>query len=159
MPGNLALKTGTAVTITSTGGSTTNGSATSAGTIDLRAAGTANLIEELQAFMELTCQWATVTSIAAGTIAADVYLVPALDGTNYATVTAAGAGADYIASTMRVGSCVVTNTPTAATNYRYVTAPFDLFPALYTVYILNRSGQTISANWTLKILPCEAQYT
>jgi hypothetical protein len=40
-----------------------------------------------------------------------------------------------------------------------VTAPFDLFPALYTVYILNRSGQTIAANWTLKILPCEAQYT
>jgi hypothetical protein len=158
MAGNLALKTGTAVTVTSAGGSTTSGTATSAGTVDLRSAGTSNLIEELQAFVELTCQWATITSIAAGTIAADIYLVPALDGTNYATVDTTS-GSSYIASTMRVGSCVVTNTPTAATNYQYVTAPFDLFPALYTVYILNRSGQTISANWALKILPCEAQYT
>lgn len=158
MAGNLALKTGTAVTITSSGGSTTTGTATSAGDIDLRSSGTANLIEELMAFLELTCQWATTTSIAAGTIVADVYLVPKLDGTNAVDIDTTG-GSSYIASNHRVGSFVSPKALSTATDYRFATAVFDLFPALYTVYILNRSGQTISANWTLKILPAEAQYT
>lgn len=158
MAGNLALKTGTAVTVTSSGGSTSNGSATSAGTVDLRSGGTANLIEQLQAIAELTCQWGTVTGIVDGTIVADCYFVPALDGSNYASVDLTS-GAAFIASNYRVGSFVAAPAPTASTNYRYATAPFDLFPALYTIYIINRSGQTISANWTLKLLACEAQYT
>src|SRR5574340_243198 len=101
MAGNFFLLTGTAVTVTSTGGSTTNGTATSAGTVDLRSSGTANLIEELQAFAELTAQWSTITGIADGTIAADCYLVPALDGTNYASVDTTS-GSSYIASNYRV---------------------------------------------------------
>ena len=158
MAGNLTLKTGTAVTVTSSGGSTTTGTATSAGDVDLRAAGTANLIEELMAFAELTAQWGTTTSIAAGTIIADLYLVPKLDGTNAAAVDTTS-GSSYIASNFRVGSFVSPKALSTSTDYRFATAVFDLFPALYTVYILNRSGQTISANWTLKILPAEAQYT
>lgn len=158
MAGNLTLKTGTAVTVTSTGGSASNLSAISAGTVDFRSGGTTNLVEELSAFAELTCQWGTITGIAAGTVVGDLYLVPALDGTNYADIDSTG-GASYIASNYRVGSFVSPKALSTATDYRFATAVFDLFPALYTVYILNRSGQTISANWTLKILPAEAQYT
>lgn len=158
MAGSFYLQTGTAVTVTSTGASTTNLSATSAGTVDLRSGGMTNLIEQLQAIAELTCQWATITGIADGTIVADCYFVPALDGTNYASIDSA-AGASYIPSNYRVGSFVAAPAPTASTNYRFALAPFDLFPALYTVYILNRSGQTISANWTLKLLADAARYT
>lgn len=158
MAGNLLLLTGTAITVTSTGASTTNGSATSAGTVDLRSGGTTNLIEQLQAIAELTCQWSTITGIVDGTIAADCYFVPALDGTNYASIDSTS-GSAFISSNYHVGSFVVAPAPTASTNYRYATAVFDLFPALYTVYILNRSGQTISANWTLKLLPSAARYT
>ena len=160
MAGNLALKTGTAVTITSTGAALTTGTAVSAGTIDLRSGGTANLIEQLMAFLELTCQITTITGVIAGTIIADAYLVPALDGTNYVDVDTTG-GASYIASNFRVGSFVSPKQLVTLTTYRFATPIFDLFPALYSVYILNRSGETINAsgNWTLKILAAEAQYT
>lgn len=158
MAGSLYLQTGTGVTVTSSGASTTNLSAASAGTVDLRSGGTTNLIEQLQAFAELTCQWSTITGIADGTIVADCYFVPALDGSNYASVDLTS-GAAFIASNYRVGSFVAAPAPTASTNYLYATAPFDLFPALYTIYIINRSGQTISANWTLKLLAYAARYT
>jgi hypothetical protein len=158
MAGNLTLKTGTAVTVTSTGSSVATGTAVSAGTVDLRSAGTANLIEQLMAFAQLTAQFATITSIAQGTIIADLYLVPALDGTNYVTVDTTS-GTSYISSAHRVGSFICSKAPTAATDQLYATAPFDLFPALYTAYLLFRAGQTVTANWTLKILPAEAAYT
>lgn len=159
MAGNLALKTGTAVTVTSSGGSTTTGTATSAGDVDFRSGGgTAALVEEIMAFAELTAQWSTTTSIAAGTVVADLYLVPKLDGTNAADVDTTS-GSSYIASNYRVGSFVSPKALSTSTNYRFATAVFDLFPGLYTAYVLNRSGQTISANWTLKVLPAEAQYT
>ena len=49
------------------GASLTNLSAALVGAaIDMRAAGTANLIQNLRAIAELKCQWATVGSIAAG---------------------------------------------------------------------------------------------
>ena len=158
MAGDLALKTGTAVTVTSSGGSTTAGSATSAGDVDLRSGGTSNLIEQILGFAELTCQWATTTSIGAGTIVAVLYLVPKLDGTNAADIDSSS-GAAYISANYRVGSFIAPKALSTSTNYRFATPVFDLFPALYTVYLLNSSGQTVSANWTLKLLTARGQYT
>ncbi len=158
MAGDLFLKELTPVTITSTGASVADKTASSAGTVDMRAAGTANVIEDVQAFLELTCQFATITGIVAGTIIGDAYLVPALDGTNYADVDTTS-GASYIGSPMRVGSFVSHKQLVTATNYRIPTAVFDLFPALYTVYVLFRAGQTVTVNWTLKIAAARAQYT
>lgn len=152
------LKTGTATTITSGGTSLANLTAVSAGVIDLRAAGTTNLIEQISAYLELTSQWTTITNITAGVVVADAYLVPSLDGTNYADVDTSS-GASYIASDFYAGSFVAPKQLVTVTNYRFATKPFDLFPGLYTVYVLNRSGQTMngSGNWTLKILPASAQ--
>lgn len=158
MAGDIFAKEGSAVTVTSTGGSTTNGSATSAGDIDLRSGGTANLIEPFEALFELTAQWATITSITGGVPIADVYLVPKLDGTNAAAVdTTSGAGRCPQGS--YADTIVCASAPTANTNMRFVTGIVKLFPLLYTVYIINRSGQTISANWTLKVVAARAQYT
>ena len=159
MAGNLLLKelASTGSTITSSGGSTSNGNATSAGagSLDLRSGGTTNAVEALCGYFELTAQWATVTSIAQGTIVADLFLVPSIDGTNYATV-----DTTYISPNLRFGQFVnALASPSTSTNYRFATGVGDLFPTLYTPYIINRSGQTISANWTLKFYFAIAQYT
>lgn len=161
--GNILLKelASTAITITSTGASTTNGSATSAGagSLDMRSGGTTGAVEPISGFFELTWQVATATGIGANTVIADLYLIPSADGTNYATVdTTSGAG--NCPPSTRFGS--ITNalaSPSTSTNYRSVTSVGDVFPVLYTPYIVNRCGQTISANWTLKFYPIEAQYT
>lgn len=157
MAGDIRAKERAIVTLTSTGSSLTNGSAGSAGTdLDARAAG--NFADDLQARFELTCQWATVTGITAGTPVAELYLVPKLDGTNLpGTDTTSGS------SRMPAGTLVAvfdaTKAPTANTDMRFVTGIVDLFPALYTAYIINKSGQTIAANWTLKAVGAQGQYT
>jgi hypothetical protein len=99
-----------------------------------------------------------VTGIAAGTVIADLYLVPAIDGTNFPDIDTT-AGASVIPYTMLAGSFVAAKTPGVSTNAVFQSAVADLMPVLYNVYILNRSGQTISANWTLKVLAAAAQYT
>lgn len=158
MAGDIFAKEGSAVTITSTGASTSSGTAASAGDIDLRAAGTANLIEAFEGQFELTAQWATITGITGGVSIADLFLVPKLDGTNAADV-------DTTATTSRAplgayaDTFVCAKAPTANTNMRFITGIVKLFPMLYTVYIINRSGQTISANWALKVVAARAQYT
>ena len=160
--GNLQSKElgASGVTITSTGASTTNITATSAGTLDMRSGGTTGAVQPLSGYFELTAQWSTVTSIVSGTPVADLYLVPSADnGSNYATVdTTSGAG--FIPSALRFGSFVnALASPSGSTNYRFATAFGDVYPDIYTVYIINRSGQTLSANWTLKFFPIEGQYT
>lgn len=157
MAGNILLKEQAIVTLTSTGASLTTGSSGLAGTqLDCRAAG--NAADFFMASLSLTAQWATVTGIAAGTTIADIYLVPAIDGTNFPDIDTTS-GSSYIPFTMRVGSFVASKVPTASTNALFQSAPIDLMPLLYNVYIINRSGQTMSANWTLKALAAAAQYT
>lgn len=157
MAGSILLKEQSIITLTSTGASLTTGSSGLAGTqLDCRAAG--NAADLFTASLSLTAQWATVTGIAAGTTIADIYLVPAIDGTNFPDIDTS-TGASYIPFTMRVGSFVASKAPTATTNALFQSAPIDLMPVLYNVYIINRSGQTISANWTLKALAAAAQYT
>jgi hypothetical protein len=155
MATSLILKEQALVTLTSTGASLTTGSGAAAGTtLDARAAG--NAADFFAALFELTAQWGTVTGIAAGTVIADLYLVPALDGTNYPDVDMT-AGTSYIPFSMRVGSFVASKVPTASTNARFVSNSVDLLPVLYQAYIINRSGQTISVNWALKVAASAAQ--
>lgn len=156
--GDNFFKEHTPVTITSSGSSVADKTASSAGVIDLRAAGTTNLIEDLQAFMELTCKFTTITGIIAGTLVGEAFLVPALDGSNYADIDTTS-GASYIASAYRVGVFTSHKQLVTATDYKFATLPFDLFPALYTAYVLFRAGQTVTANWTLKIASARGQYT
>ena len=157
MAGNIKAKERSAITLTSTGSSLLNGSAGSAGTdLDVRTSGNAE--QDFQGQFELTCQWATITSIVKDTVAAELYLVPKLDGTNAPDVdTTAGSSALPRAAFVDVFTCV--KAPTANTNMRLVTNIVNLAPRLYTAYILNKSGQTISANWTLKAVTDQAQYT
>jgi hypothetical protein len=110
------------------------------------------------ALFSLTAQWATATGITAGTNVAELYLVPAIDGTNFPDIDTT-AGASYIPSAMLQGVFIAPKAPTANTLMLFQSAVVDLMPVLYNVYILNRSGQTVSVNWTLKALAAAAQYT
>lgn len=157
MAGDIRQKERAIVTLTSTGASLSNGSAGAAGTdFDARAAG--NFADDMAAQFELTCQWATVTGIAAGTVVADLYLLPKMDGTNLPDIEATS-GASKLPFAAFVGSFEAQKTPTAATNARFVSAAVQFNPLLFTAYIINRSGQAISANWTLKAIGVQGQYT
>jgi hypothetical protein len=161
MAGSIRLQEGAIQTITSTGAAATSGSAILAGTLDTRSVAAAATADMFAAMFSLTAQWATITGIAANTTIADLYLVPAIDGTNFPDVDLTS-GASFIAYPYRVGSFVASKAPTANTNMLFGTAsmvPVELFPSLYNVYILNRSSQSISANWTLKAQAAGAQYT
>lgn len=157
MAGSIFYKERAVVTITSTGASTTTGSITSAGAdLDCRAAG--NAADDFEAWFELTCQFATITSITGGVTIADLYLVPKLDGTNLADIdSTASAGRAPLGSYF--DSFVCAKAPTAATNMRFVTGKGQLFPLLFTPHIINRSGQTMSVNWTLKVVSAQSQYS
>lgn len=157
MAGSIFSKERAAVTLTSTGGSITNSNSVAAGTdIDFRTGG--NAAEDFQVAFELLCQWATITGIVAGTVVADIYMVPKLDGTNLPDVdTTVNNG---LPPQCYVGSFTAVKAPTANTNMRFPSAVVpNVHPMLYTVYLCNRSGQTISANWTLKALSAQAQYS
>lgn len=157
MAGDLRAKERSIVTLTSTGASMSNGSAAAAGTeLDCRAGGNAD--NDLVAQFVLTCQWSTITGITAGTTVAELYLVPKLDGTNLPDVDLTS-GSSRLPSGTMVATFDATKAPSASTNARFVTAPVDLLPLLYTAYPLNRSGQTIAANWTLAVVSAQGQYT
>lgn len=160
MAGNIFWKEQAIVTLTSAlaalvngGGGVANGTAN----LDCRSAG--NAAEMFTAAFELTVQWATVTGIVSGTVVGELYLVPALDGSNFPDVLIANASTDYISPQHFVGQFVATTTPTANTNIRTDIANVDLQPLLYKPYIINRSGQTFTANATLKAVAAQVQYT
>lgn len=157
MGGDLRAKERAAVTLTSAGASITSGSAAAAGTaLDARSAG--NAADDFQAVFELTVQWATITSIAAGTIIAELYLVPKLDGTNLPDVDVT-AGSSVLPASTYAGVFTATKAPAPNTDAKFVSARVEFDPLLYNAYILNRSGQTMTANWTLKAVSVQAQYT
>lgn len=143
------------IALTTTGASIATGSGAAAGT-DLNCQTTGNAAEDFQAIFELIVQWVTITSIAVNTPIADLYLVPKVDGTNLPDI-------DLTASTSAlpvgtwVGSFIATKAPTANTNARYVTPTVNLNPLKYTAHIINRSGQTMTANWTLNAVTWRAQ--
>lgn len=157
MAGNILSKEAASLaTIGTTAATLATGSAVLVGQLDARAGGA--LADLFIALFSLTAQWTTITGIAAGTTIADLYLVPVIDGTSSPDVDLT-AGASYIPYTMRAGSFVASKAPTAITNALFSSMPVDLFPTLYSVYILNRSGQTISTGAVLKAMGAAAQYT
>lgn len=159
MPGDIRSKERAIVTLTSTGGSLTTGSAGAGNaTANFDARSTGNAPDDLVAQFELVCQWATITSIVAGTIAAELYLLPVLDGTNAPDVDLTS-GTSRLPSATFVGTFECTKAPTAATNMRFVSQPVYFNPLLYTPYVNNKSGQTMTANWSLKAVSAQGQYT
>jgi hypothetical protein len=92
----------------------------------------------------LRCQWATITSIENKTI--DLYARDLnIDSTNDAIAPTATFTHRYIGS-FRI-SAVAANTD----QYMHLRA-YDV-PKEAEYYIINSSGQTISAGWTLKVTP------
>ena len=82
----------------------------------------------------------------------DLYLVPKLDGTNAAAVDAATPNFQP----SHFGGTFIT--PTTGTASRKMTVSgVAVGPYLYTAYLHNKSGQTLSANWTLKAFPVLGQ--
>lgn len=156
MAGNITAKERAAVTLTSSGASIATGSAGSANDIDFRAGG--NAPDDFEAVYELTCQWATITGIVAGTVVAELYLVPKLDGTNAIDIDTT-ASTSVIPGTCYAGAFQAAKAPVANTNMRFISPPEASHPLLYTAYIINRSGQTMTANWTLKAVSTQGQYT
>lgn len=159
MAGSIKAQERAIATLTSTGASVANLTAAAANAtsnMDCRSSG--GFPDDLQAIFELTCQWATVTGIAAGTLIADLYLIPVLDGTNAPDIDTTS-GASALPAPAYVGGFVATKAPTANTNARFVSAPVNLMPVLYQPYLLWRSGQTVTANWTLKVVSAQGQYT
>lgn len=113
------------------------------------------------AIFELTCKWTgATTGISGGTNVADLYLLPAIDRTNFPDVgTAATASTTPISPNHYVGSFFATKAPTVSTNVRMASPRVELLPFIYQPYVINQSGQTISSSWVLKAVPVEAQYT
>lgn len=159
MAGDIRQKERSIVTLTSSGSSLTNGSAGVANaTADFDARSSGNFPDDRAAQFELICQWATVTGIVAGTIVAELYLLPALDGTNYPDIDTTS-GSSKLPFTALVGLFEVQKAPTANTDARFNSSIVQFNPLKFKPYLLNKSGQTIAANWTLKSVGVQDQYT
>ena len=159
MAGFLYSKDRAIITLTSSGASLTNGSGGSAGTdLDCRASVAGNAQGDFMARFELVCQWATITSIVKGTTIAEVYLVPKMNGTNAPDVDSTSGSSAYPYESFATTFTAV-KAPVANTDMRFVSALVQVPSELLTAYIINRSGQTMTANWTLKVVPEQAQYS
>lgn len=159
MPGDLRAKERSIVTLTTTGSSLTSGTAGLANqTADFDARSSGNFPDDLQAQFEMVCQWATITGITAGTVVAELYLLPILDGTNAPDVDTTG-GSSRLPFSAFAAVFEAAKAPAANTNMRFVSGNVPFNPALLRPYILNKSGQTISANWSLKAVGVQGQYT
>lgn len=157
--GQIFWKERAIVTLASANGAAlATGTAAAATTADLDARSGGNVPQDFVGILRLTVQWATITSIAAGTVVAEIYAVPKLDGTNLSQ-TDLTSGSSYISPMSRIGTFVAAKVPTGNTDTRFDSNVFDLFPGLFTVYLLNRSGQSFSANWTLGLYAAQGQYT
>ena len=159
MAGDLFNKEGTIATLEANGGSlaTTVAAEANDATLDLRSGGLTGAVQNLVFQFELVCQWATITSIVKDTVAAELYVVASLDGTNYPDTDTGTPSA--LPPVAYGGNFTCTKAPTANVNMRFNSPRLALPPFLYKAYILNRSGQTISAGWTLKVMSSRGQYT
>jgi hypothetical protein len=159
MAGNILYKEQSIVTLTTSGASLTTGSAGVAnGTADLDCRVGGNAVDLFAAAFTLQAQCTTITGIAAKTIFADLYLVPLIDGTNLPDIDLTS-GTSYLPGVTKVGTFEATKAMVSNTNMLFQSQAVSLLPLLYRPYILNRCGQTISVNWTLKVVAAGAQYT
>ena len=159
MAGDIRSKERSIVTLTLTGASLTNLSAAVANaTADLDARSGGNFADDFNCTFELLVQWATITGIVAGTVIGELYLVPLVDGTNLPDVDLT-AGSSRLPYASYVAPFDAVKAPTANTDMRFITAPISINPLLYRPYLLNKSGQTMTANWDLKAVGVQGQYT
>lgn len=79
----------------------------------------------------------------------EVYLVPANDGTNFADVNTTS-GSSSLSSSQFAGTIPVTLSQTGSQRMTSG-ARIPLGPRLYKVYLLNRTGQTLSSGWSLTV--------
>lgn len=113
--------------------------------------GAMSQIAQPRAFQcELTCQWATITGIDPGDGVAELYAVPSLDGTNYPAVKLTATA--FLSPAWYKSTLTCSLAPTATVDMRFHTAEFALQPLLHKVYLVNRSGQTMTAGWTVRIM-------
>ena len=142
MATDFGLKQGTTTAVQTSGGSLTNGTAV--------ACATANLANQTN--LDDYCTFELVGGFgSAPTLpqAIEVYLVPANDGANFADVNTAS-GSSYLSPSQFAGIIPVTLSQTAS--QRMVSGSrAPLGPRLYKVYLLNRTGQTLSSGWTLTV--------
>jgi hypothetical protein len=148
MAGNIFLKEAAAVVLQNdNGASTATGLGVAVGTnLDNRSAG--NAAQNFWANFELKSAFGSAPA-AGATI--DLYLVPAVDGTNFADVTSSIPPLPYF-----VGSF---NTLAQATSTRMNVLNVPLQPLLYKLYLVNASGQTMSANWGVRVVTAQEQFT
>lgn len=160
MAGDIFLKEGTIATLESSLGSDlTTGTAVAMTTnLDCRSGGTSGAVQNMAAIFQLVCQWTTVP--AAGVSPGELYLCPALDGTNFPDVLLTS-GASVLPYTCFKGNFSQTvTTPTTNVAMLFVTDRIRLLPFLYKVYLLNRSGQSIkTTNFTMKVMSARVQYS
>jgi hypothetical protein len=161
MAGDLRAKERAIITLTTAGASLTSGSAgvgNATADLDLRSSG--NAADDIESCVfELIAQWATVTGIVAGTIVGELYLLPAADGTNFPDIDLTS-GSSRLPSECLFGVFEATKAPTSSTNARFICGiSRSLSPLLYRPYMLNRAGQTVAVNWSLKVVTAQAQYT
>lgn len=164
MAGNIFWKERAIVTLQDRTNTTTmaTGSGTSAATADLDVRAAGNGADDFYATFELLVRWATITGVLAGVVAAELYLVPLIDGTNLPDVDLT-AGSSYISPNAFAGNFIVTKQAVAATDLRIHSGPVFLMPHLHRAYVINRSGQTFTTtsgtSWQLRVVTAQQQYT
>lgn len=148
MAGNIFNKEATLVVLQNdNGGSTANGVGVAVGTtLDNRSAG--NGAQNFFAHFELKTAFGSTATV---NLNIDVYLVPSLDGTNAADVTSSIPNSNYY-----VGSIL---TLAASASKRLCLMNVPIQPLLYTIYLVNNSGQTMSINWGFRVVTSQEQYT
>lgn len=148
MAGNLKLLAGTHTAAqNNTSGTLANAAAVAAATATI--ANQTNL-DRFMSFV-LTAGFSVAPAVNAEV---QLYLVPALDGTNFAdedTTTPTLSANQY------VGSFFVDKSQTGA--QLMVVERVRVGPFLYKAYILNKTAQTIAAAWLLDVYGESAQYT
>jgi hypothetical protein len=151
MAGNIFFKEASVVVLQNdNGGSFTTTPTSLATNLDNRNGG--NAAENFWASFELKCGFGSASGIVGKTV--DLYLVPALDGTNFADV-------DTSAPTMPlnnyVGSFTIVMNQTSVQRLTLIGVPVQ--PLLYKGYLVNNSGQTLSANWGCRVVTAMEQYS
>lgn len=143
------------ITLESSGGSLANNNQVAAtNTLDNRSGGTSGGAGVGDVFL---CNFELNTGFGSGPTVGNIvnlYLVPALDGTNYADVDTSG---HVMPPACFVGSFIINKSATAAQRMVILGVPIN--PLLYKAYIDNQSGQSMSTTWTLKAVSSEVQYT
>lgn len=156
MPGDIRAKGRAVLPLVTSGAALTNNSAVAAAT-DLGVNAGGNAAEDFISQFWLSVQWASVSGMTAGMIAAELYLVPSQDGVVFPDVNLTG-GSSRVPFATLAGVFELPLVPAVNTNIRLVTRTVDLLPLLYRAYILNKSGQSFNTGWTLHGVSAAAQY-